>query len=188
MKFNRIIISHLLLFCFSILSSCNSEIVQLKNEIVEFKKTSIVMPCNIICVQNGVMKDLPKLLSPKATIVVFFDESNCFDCNITHLSDIIPLYSLAADLGLSIFCLFSPNEEQLPNVITSLKKAIFPYEVYVDIDNAFKALNSDFPDDKRFHIFCLDVNSKPVFVGNPCSSKKAYRNFLKAIKAKPADH
>lgn len=161
---------------------CKPEVRQMAKAIKLFKQTTIVFPENTLIIRNGAANTCTSMFNKRTTFVIYYEENDCQECDIAHLSDLAPLYSLADEQNIDICCLFSPKEDEVRDVIELLKSSGFGYDVFVDIEHSFKQSNPELPADKRFHIFCVNHESKPVFIGNPYTNKKAYKTFLKSIK------
>ncbi|MBR6414669.1 MAG: hypothetical protein IKS22_01005 [Bacteroidales bacterium] len=150
--------------------------------IKHFKQTTIVFPENTLMIRNGAANTCASMFNKRTTFVIYYEDDDCQECDIAHLSDLMPLYSLADEQNIDIRCLFSPKENEVRDVIEHLKSSGFGYDVFVDIEHSFKQSNPEFPADKRFHMFCVNDQSRPIFVGNPCTNRNAYNVFLKSMK------
>ena len=77
---------------------------------------------------------------------------------------------------------FSPRQEEYDEVMKQLILLDFPYPVYIDFSGSFRGGNAEtIPEDRRFHVFLMDVNGHPVFVGNPMSGEDLMVLFEKAL-------
>ena len=118
--------------------------------------------------------------SEKAKVIIYFSDSGCMPCNVTHLPDYQWLYDIVAGCDvLEIYPIFSADVEL---VRTVYDKTNCCYPVYIDPNNDFEKSNPFIPKESRYHTMIVDKNNKVVMVGNPLSGDKMYEVFKKIIK------
>lgn len=161
------------------LVSCDS--MRIRKQMKAFMKSEIVLPEDLHRVCGRSMKtassfgDIPVL-------VMYHDSLECSSCQINHLFDNISLYEKADTSGFSVVTVFSPRQEEYDEVMKQLILLDFPYPVYIDFSGSFRRGNAEtIPEDRRFHVFLMDVNGHPVFVGNPMLGEDLMVLFEKAL-------
>lgn len=163
------------------LVSCG-ERATLKRTMSEFMATEIVLPDDLECIYNRNMSGIQKDTLKTYKLIVYYDTLDCSSCRISHLIDLYPIYDMADTSNFSVLPIFSPKAEDVKEVILQLTIADCRIPIYIDTTGKFCRLNQNIPSDPRFHSFLMDVNNKPIFVGNPLSSSKLLELFKEIVQ------
>lgn len=121
--------------------------------------------------------------SVNAKIVIWYDSTDCKECNIAKLPDysIIDDYCRNASYNLNLVFIFSirkKNEKLVQYVQYS--KQYFP--IFIDTSNLFYKLNPHIPANKLMHSFLLDDENNVVLVGNPIQNQAMFDLYKKKIE------
>jgi len=148
---------------------------RLREELVSFRKTEIVIPHDMTVVRHG--KLVPFIRQTGLPIlVVYIDGQDCTDCRIAHLVEYEPLFQLSDSTGtFQLMVVFSPSEGH-EMVLQKLIDANYRFPVYFDSYSEFSDKN-DIPLDSRFHTFLLNAESFPILVGNPLTNPEINKLF-----------
>lgn len=165
-----------------VLSGCTSEYSKIRRELIEFEKTEVEIPSDMLVVSGGKVHPFHGAKTLAKTFVVYYPSVDCSDCMASELSNLIPIYSLMQERGIFFKCIMSPADGLIDDLLLKLSDIKYPYDIYLDTSNAFSSLNHSLPSDPRFHLFCTDSRGKPFFVGNPCLNQKSYNLFIKTLK------
>ena len=144
---------------------------------------TIILPKRISCVNNGVVYQMPEPLEKRARLVIYVDSTECATCRISHLDMYHPLFHLSErkkSFELMILFYNSKVFEGVP-LETFLSRLQIEIPVYIDVENSFMKDNPIIPSDLRMHSFLINRDGKPIFVGDPISSKELNTSFLRAI-------
>ena len=156
----------------------------LSKQVKEFMDKTIVMPDSLLVVKGGdiAMKESNKLTHP--TLIVYIDENSCTFCKISHLIDYIPLFEMSKEnQKFDIMIIFSPKEADYNRTKNDLILSGFEYPVFLDSKGEFIRLNDNLiPKDSRFHVFLLNTEYRPVYVGDPTQSGKLWKIFLQTLE------
>jgi len=118
-----------LLMLLSLLAGCKAEVRQMTHEIAHFKQSTISFPDKVIKIKDGAVETYSSIFKNRTSFVIYYGDDDCQECNIAHLSDLTPIYSLAEELDIDIFCLFSPEETEMGETIEMLKSSGFGYDI-----------------------------------------------------------
>ena len=180
-KLNNVIV--FLGFCF--FSGCqkeSEELIAIKQLLVSFMNCNINFPERVVVVEKGtvMLKEMPVFQEP--VLVYFMGSKDCFECEIAHLQDLIPIFRKAEkDTRFQVIIILAPEDGYLDHVLHDLNLAVFPYPIYVSLNSEW-ARQSGIPGDPRFHTFLLDENKHPCLVGDPLSDKHMMKLFNKTLK------
>lgn len=119
----------------------------------------------------------------KHTIVTYIDSGGCTKCKL-HLSEwkrlIHEVTSITNDSMPVLFFLYPKNRNEL---VSTLRKELFNYPVYIDDNNAFNNLNT-LPDNNDFHTFLVNEEQKVIAIGNPIHNPKVKELYLNILSGK----
>ena len=161
------------------LSSCKNQ--QIAKELRQFQKGTVVIPADLQKIDRRVQSEVGTRDSIPA-LILYHDSLSCNMCHISHLADLVDIYSLADSLKtFEVLCIFSPREEEYDEVMKNLIYRNFEYPVYVDFSGSFRQKNKCIPDDASFHNFLIDRDGHPVCVGNPAASDTMWKLFNEAL-------
>ena len=167
-----------------ILSACQDfanrrEIVK---KLYKFKSAEFKLPDSLIRLNQGLRDTVSNFLSnDNKTLVIFCGPDDCPSCVIDHIREFDSLYDLAFEMeDMEVMFIFSPHYYDRENVMNRLNSLDVQNPVFLDYKGEMY-LKNNIPSDPRFHIFVLDENGIPIFVGNPAQSEKAKKVFLKQI-------
>lgn len=166
------------LFLFPVLLGCKEQ--RTRGTFSRFVQTTVNFPSRLLQVCAGTI-DTVTIHIERPTLVVYHDRLGCSSCEISHLYNWYGLYKESDNGQFDIIKIFSPSENELPEVLQQLEILNFPYPVYIDFNNNFRCCNKKFPEDRRFHCFLVNTDRKPIFVGNPLTSDKLNDLFEAAI-------
>ena len=156
---------------------------KLRSQLKELMASTIVLPDNITCVNNGVEYPMPGSLRSKAKLIVYLDSTQCASCRISHLESYHHLYHLSEELGsFEVVMLLSNIDLYGIPIARYVSDLELEHPVYVDVENKFLALNPSIPADEiRLHAFLTDDAGSPVCVGDPSVSEKMLQLFIVAV-------
>lgn len=129
--------------------------------------STIALPENIICVQNGEVFPMPDELRDRPKLFVFIDSLECSLCHVSRLSKYQAVYDISIETeSFDLFFLLSIKKSRVNNIAEELVNMELPYPVYIDEDNLFHRMNPFITNDSRFHTFlCVDKTVK--LIGDP---------------------
>lgn len=163
LKFQIIILAVVL----SVSVSCGDKRSMLKT-LTEFTKTEIVLPEDLEVCADGIFRIADMSTLKPMKMIVYYDSTECSNCRISHIMELEPLYRLSKEDGrFDVLIIFSPADEDIETVRLQLMYQDIPFPVYLDTFKTFSLMNSSIPQDIIFHSFMMDMDGKPVFVGNP---------------------
>lgn len=167
----------LLLFVCGCACSDNS----VKTELRGFMSRTISFPDTLLVFDEGKMSLGFIPCEREQTLVYFMGYKDCFDCEISHLHNLVPIFQKAEfDARFHSVVIIVPENGNLEHILHAVRHAVFPYPIYISMDSEW-ARTSGIPEDSRFHAFLLDKNNHPKLVGNPLSSEKMMSLFEKAL-------
>lgn len=178
------VILYIPLFCIVLFfTSCRNESVE-KGELTKlldrFKKTTVVFPDDLIKVQSGEESDFT--LDAVPHLVFYFDSTNCASCEMHHIGG---LYKFFNDerygKEFDIIALFSPKEDDLNDILIETRYVPHDYPMYIDSTGSFAKTNTGIPVDRRFHVFLLDRENHPVYIGDPRNDEELEKLMWKHI-------
>ena len=160
-------------------NSCKN--LSLKSDYREFVNSEIILPDSLCLVHDDqVLTVSPDIARP--TLIIFIDSTSCTSCQISHLNEFEKLFDLSAGSELfDMMILFSPKTEETSKLIKDILLSVIEYDIYVDSNSEFMLYNEQIPSDERFHIFLINKEKKPIFVGNPLATEELWKIFLKRI-------
>ena len=169
---------NLLLFC-----TVGCERAQLRTQFKGLTTNTIILPKKINCVNNGEVYQMPDSLENKPKMIIYVDSTECTTCRISHLDmyhSLLHLSEQKKSFELMILFYNSKVFEDVP-LETYLSRLQMETPVYIDVENTFLKDNPIIPSDPRMHSFLINSLGKPIFVGDPVSSEKLKKSFLRAI-------
>lgn len=149
-----------------------------------FIRQRIIFPSKFLVVENGSIRVgyFEEDVSPK--LVYFFGHTDCSECQIVKLTDLLPIFQKAETEGRFLpLIIFAPDAEHLESTLNALKKWTFPHSVYVSMENEW-VKESGIPEDPQYHTFLMNRDRLPVFVGNPLESEKMMKLFENHLETK----
>lgn len=169
------------LFILLIAISCTNRNISVAKTLTDFQKNEIVIPNNLIAIENGRISGIEPL-PDRAKLIEYIDSSSCSVCRIAHLEIADNLFMMADSTRLfDVIIIFSPCAEDASEVLRMLSAKKYKFPVYFDTSNEFARKNRAIPSDQKYHTFLVDKNGFPVFVGNPNQSDKLYSIFVKSL-------
>ncbi len=88
---------------------------------------------------------------------------------------------------LILFCVLSGGcsleKRRLADDVESLMKQTINIPIYLDVKGSFRKINH-IPSNKDCHVFLIDENRKPIFVGNPLMSPELEKLFWRVLMGK----
>lgn len=123
-----------------------------------------------------------------ASIVLWFDSTECSLCRFESLPNIDYIYTYCYDSlpmgSVDVITLFSPSKEQLPLFRNIIETSNLIYPIYLDDNNLFEELNQFIPKEHQYHSFLINKDSKIMIVGGPFHNNKMwdlYKSLLNKI-------
>lgn len=157
---------------------------RMKRQLEAFGKETILLPQDLVVVQEGVLTDSidPGSLRP-VKLVLYFSPERCTSCLTGRLEEYERLFELSETTPYSPMLLFSPGTEEraYKTLLTDLRIREMAFPVYIDPKNEFRPLNPRLPEDIRFHVFLLDKHNRVVLVGNPLGSDAMWNLFKSTL-------
>lgn len=106
-------------------------------------------------------------------LILYYDSLDCYSCRIALLMDIEDIYDYSLmDGGFAIMTIFSPRADDIENVKIKLMQSKISFPVYIDAYKEFSSLNNTIPSERPFHVFLINENGKPLYIGNPLGNDK----------------
>lgn len=175
-------ISIKMILCYLVLAmACSCQNSRFKTKYLNFVRHEINLPDSLTEVMNGEV--FPYYLDgSRPKLIIYNDSTACSSCRINHLPEYDKLFHLAEDSGLfDVVILFCPKPEEYDKVIRDIRLSASDHSVFVDREGSFARLNQHIPSDERFHVFLLNKDRLPAFVGNPLDSDRLWEIFTKTI-------
>lgn len=135
----------------------------------KFMNSSVSLPDSVIMVKDGLVSQ-SKLPSDSLRLVYVYDKNDCYSCAVTHAFDLCNLYN--QDIYTPII-LFSPPKQKFLETISLIQKAEYDFPIYLSSDDKWLK-RSHIPRDGRFHVFLINQDNNPIFVGDPVRSGQSY--------------
>ena len=170
----------LLIYIYILFSLVSCTYVKTYIDVRNFEKQVINFPEVITSIEYGEIKDVHCSFTGPI-FIVYFGPEDCLDCKLAHLSDYYPLFALSDEFAFNIMLLVSPSVDEHSRVMSIIKDGKYQFPVFIDSGNAFSLQNRNILNDSRFNHFLIDDNRHPVFVGNPLSNRRLYRQFIKQL-------
>lgn len=152
-----------------IVTSCQSEHRNLLRAIKSFENSHIIIPEEMIMVQDGEIRQYTvDRSSPK--LILYVSQYECSDCTLNHLDDYLKILDwIEADNRFQFMIIISPPTGVAKAIIQEIILQKSPLPIYIDHTLEFASKNN-IPRDIRTHCF-LTVNDFPVLVGDPSTNK-----------------
>lgn len=177
---NSHILYTLLALLLILFPGCDSEKTKIRRVLEDFEKTQIVIPEDMMMIQDGEVRPyhVPDSLP---IFIVYAAPKECSACKVAHLGDYEELFELGREFpNFHVMVILSPSADKVDEVRDRLSEVQFRHSVYLDCYSDFASGNA-IPDDPRFHCFLLDRERFPVFVGNPIAGKDLRNLFEKYL-------
>lgn len=162
------------------LTSCGEK-ARIRENMVRFMKSEIVIPDDLECINNRDITPICKEIFMPNKFIIYYDSLDCSSCRISHLVDIYPIYEMADTINFTVITIFSPSCENMEEVIEQLMMLNHPIPIYVDTQKSFSRINEKIPSDYRFHNFLIDNNNRVIYVGNPLTNTQMSKLFIQTI-------
>lgn len=163
-----------------LLTSCNDNT---KRIAYEFQEKTVEITRNLVGYSSGVYTPMPDI-DGKKVLIMYYSPKECSVCAVKHIWDFEVLYEMAEEYDYEMLSVFSPGEDDYSELLEYIKLSEFPYPIYYDINSDFARKNTCIPEDSRFHIFLLDEDRHPVFMGNPLANEKMKEIFNQVMLKK----
>ena len=162
---------------FSILTGCANH---LREEYNSFVNSRILLPDELCLIANGEVIEHDSF-DEKPKLIIYIDSTECSVCKAKSVKAFDKLFDMSDSTGLfETMVILSPNKSSTNSIVEDLLFTDLSYPIYVDISQSF-ARNNSIPEDKRMHIFLIDKNHTPVFVGDPLLSDQLMSLFKESI-------
>lgn len=168
-----------LFLCASLISVVGCTESRIRKELKKFTASEVVVPSDMLKILPGNISVCGNASFSKATLIIYYDSTDCTECRIAHLDELFPIYDLTDKYdGFEVMTVFSPSLYEYDITVENIIKSEFRYPLYVDMNGCFIKANSFIPvDDKLYHSFLVDSKGKPVLVGYPLASSEMWRLF-----------
>ncbi len=171
----------LLIIYFIIISSCSNQDKETKKILQDFSKKTITIPTDLQVIKNR-EQTIIDTCTYRPTLIIYYDTLSCGERQVENLDKFIDIYKLSDTLKtFDIMPIFSPKIEDYDNLIEKIIIKNFEYPIYIDFTGSFREINKYIPTNKKFHIFLLDADKKPIFVGNPIISGDLWELFISVL-------
>ena len=108
---------------------------------------------------------------PEGELFVFYvSPKECSSCQINRMEDNSGILSLGDSLHYSTMFLISPSQTDYEALITYLHTYNPTIPVWIDKNGSFYRKNKHIPDNPSYHLFLLNKERVPIFVGNPMNA------------------
>lgn len=147
----------------------------------ELMASTIVLPEKIVCVDKGEVFHIPDSLRNKPMLIVYIDSADCATCRLSRIWTYDRVVELASSHNIAVVILLASIELDGIPMTRYLSDIELPLPVYVDEENAFLRKNPAANQDARLHAMLIDGSGRPLFVGDPLSSRALSRVFESVI-------
>lgn len=162
------------------LCGCNGRVRDTKEAIL-FCKSTVVLPHEMIAIENGSLNlsSIPQNGVP--TLVRYYAPNDCNECAVSHMRDNVALVDFSKkDESFEVVVIMSPPDEDREEIMRKIIELKLPIVVYFDTSYYLESLGV-IPKNSALHSFLLDKDGHPVFLGNPLKNDASLDRFRKAI-------
>jgi len=152
-------------------------------EYVRFRHAQITLPETMLKIEDGKIDSVHLGRLTRPVLVRYYGTEDCTDCAFSHMRDNLKNLSLSKKVGsFDFIVIMAPPEVARESVIDRAVKMSLPLSVLID-DTYCLERQKAFPSSSLLHIFLLDVNGRPVFIGSPLRDKRNLIKFTNKIES-----
>lgn len=140
-----------------------------------FLASTVQLPDRVIEVQNGQQSCV--YLPSGYRLVYYYSPDQCYDCLLKHTYDLCKLFNCKEFNTVILFC---PKGEEREGVLENAILMNYNFPIYFPFDNDWISTSS-IPDFDRYHVFLMDPNNHPVFVGDPIRNGGLGKTFFEEV-------
>lgn len=118
-----------------------------------------------------------------ATIVLWYDSTECSMCKLNALNKLTEIESFCLDSvdNVNIMVVLSPNVLSIESFKDAIELIDFEYPFYLDTCQYFYALNGSLTENKQLHSFLLNRDKRIVLCGDPLISYPLWLSYKSHI-------
>lgn len=161
---------------------CGCDSVSVGRSLKRMSNHTMIFPASLERI-DGVANRHTDLSSRSTKLVVFVDSSVCSSCKLYDLGKYSELYSIVNQTSdFQVVIIIWPNQESSASIENNIMHRSLPLDVFLDREGHFLKYNPSIPHkDYRFHTFLLNIENRPVMVGDPTSSRKMNELFKEIL-------
>ncbi len=115
-------------------------------------------------------------------IIVFYDTMQCTPCQISRQSEWLDFMDCMTAKNVEIEFIFDTRRnENIDNLLLSLKRTGVKYPVRMDINGDFVKANPHLPKNSKFHTFLLDRYNRVTLIGSPLYNSPLWKLYETTI-------
>ena len=149
------------------LVSTGCDKIRLRTQVKKIMSSTIVLPKNTICIDDGEVFDMPDTLRKKAKMIVYVDSSECVPCRITKMPMYKRILTKTEPYDVPLVILLANRHFSGIPIAQYVSDIDLGIPIYVDLENSFLEANPVVPKDVRLHAFLVNRQGNPVLVGDP---------------------
>ncbi|MBQ3812052.1 MAG: hypothetical protein II841_00630 [Bacteroidales bacterium] len=135
----------------------------------------------MVKIENGIIDEVSYKRSGHPLLVRYYAPEECSDCALNHMNDNFKYHSMSQREGLFDFIVvMAPPEKDRTRVIEKAMAMNNPLAIYIDSSYYLKN-KGVIPSFPGFHLFLLDADGTPVFVGNPLQNESTKSRFNRRL-------
>lgn len=165
---------------FLIPQSCDR--ITMVKEYIAFSESVVRIPDEMRVFQNGIEVGSESINFTKPLLVRFYGSEECTECAISHMSENLCFSELARSNNLEFLVILSPKIEEKRTIEDNIRGMVLPIKVCLD-ESLIIESQEVIPKTTMFHLFLLDNNGHPVYIGNPLVSEKRQTEFKEVVNS-----
>ena len=163
------------------LVGCNGRL-SLVRDVIHFYTSEVSFPDKMLLIENGdsLTVSIPEIVKP--LLIHYYGPDECSDCALNHMRDNVRLAEYSKENGkFDFIVILAPPYEEKTSIIEKAIEMSLPVRIYVDDMHYFYSEGVILPYSST-HIFMINSNHIPVYVGHPFENTKSKVEFEKRVK------